>query len=700
MPRGNSLKFFLTAVVFFGNWASLYAQQNPLVIGYERFHSNEPSTEGGRILFNELGCANCHTPKTDLPQRKGPNLDGLLQHSDPDYIAAFLKDPTGTKPGTSMPQVQLREKEVEAVLHYLASLASDEKIKPAFQFVNAERGMALYHEMGCVACHEPSPTFISPQTRPRKDGSDYPSLPLLNLRQRYDIDALSAFLYEPHDFWKATRMPKFNLDREDGGDLAAHLLDFQNGNAKEYPPRPKFPVSESLAETGKVIVQARNCAACHDLGKQAQFHIPNRTPLTIAYTNDLKARNHPVYNLSKNQRQSINLFIKQEPKQSLPRIHMDTLNCVACHEHEGSGGPDAARKIYFTGNEDLGDSGLYPPPLTGIGKKLQQNWLKAVLDGENNIRPYLKTQMPQFGETTDKLIDLLYSEDTKPAEMEVPKTKLDSGKYLLGTQGGLNCITCHDWGDRKSLGIRALDISTMADRLQFEWLHDYLINPNQYRPNTLMPSFWPKGVASNQQTLEGDTKAQISAIYAFAKHGEDFPEGFPDQSSNEFEIQPTDRPVIQRTFMEGIGTHALLIGFPEGTHIALNMHSAQPALMWKGRFFDAYNTWFSRFPEFESPLGSDIVSWPRFKREPLAQYQGYRLDKDGVPEFRFTLNDGEVTERFTPQVLENGKVGMLRVVRYSRLSQLNDKRLTHPRKVKRTELKDSDPMARSFLYQW
>ena len=35
-------------------------QAEPLVVGFDRFHAVEPAAEGGRLLFNELGCANCH----------------------------------------------------------------------------------------------------------------------------------------------------------------------------------------------------------------------------------------------------------------------------------------------------------------------------------------------------------------------------------------------------------------------------------------------------------------------------------------------------------------------------------------------------------------------------------------------------------------------------------------------------------------
>jgi cytochrome c2 len=698
MPRGNGIKLILVIGVLLGYWTSTNAQKYPLVIGYERFHSEEPSVEGGRILFNELGCVQCHEPTTGLPEHKGPDLAGITLRSHPEYISDFLKNPGQKKPGTTMPQMHLKETEVDAVVHYLASLNPNKKIPEAFRFVNAERGLALYHDLGCVACHEPSPKYYPADGKPQKEAFTYPHIPLPDLTKKFDFNSLSAFLYEPHDYWPQGRMPKFKLEKEDGGDLTAFLLNFNNGDSTEYPSIEEFEPKQSLVDIGKVVVQLKNCAVCHNFPESE--NLESISTISIS-SNSIQATTHPQYNLSSNQNASIELFLEDEGKTKPPKVsYLQTLNCLSCHDHYGSGGPDPAHKVYFSGNNDLGDSGRYPPPLTNIGKKLQADYLENVLKGKINIRPYLRTQMPEFGESVLGLSEILVLKDQQTPEENLPPKHLEMGRQLLGTVEGLGCISCHNWEERKSLGIQALDLSSISKRLQLEWFENYLINPAAYRPNTLMPSFWPEGVASNQDILHGDSKAQIAAIYNFTEAGEGLPEGFPDQQSGEFEIIPTEYPIIQRTFMNQIGTHAILVGFPEGIHIGFNTLSSQPALMWKGKFFDAYNTWYSRFPKFEKPLGEEVVSWSKGQKNPIAQFKGYRLDKEGIPEFILSMNDDEVYERFTPHVSKKNQLGILRVITYSRLSQLRDKRLTHPKRTRRQELKNNDPMTRSFFYQW
>lgn len=696
MPEGNFLKFILKAVALL--WTgSLAAQSQPIVIGYERFHKEEATIEGGRILFNELGCVNCHNPQTDLPQREGPLLTGILERTHPEYLSRFLKDPAKSKPGTTMPHMRLTETEIDAIIHYLGTLDSEKDIPKAFRFVNAERGMSLYHERGCAACHQPSPDHHPADGVPNQADFSYPHVPLPNLKEKYDFDSLSAFLYNPHDFWPQGRMPKFELEREDGGDLTAFLLGFQNGDSTEYPSIGTFNPDPTKAWIGKEVVSAYNCAACHTFPDSEK--LTPATKDTIRSLSNLRD-DHPDYSLSESQTASLQLFLKSANGAPSPATtHLQTLNCMACHTRNDLGGPDAARSVYFSGDSDLGDTGKMPPPLTGVGEKLLPDWLNEAVRSSKKVRPYLNVQMPDFGPSVEGLAETLIRDDDQADKIEVSEKHLEEGRKLLGTQGGLNCITCHNWGERKSMGIRALDLSTLAERLQPDWLHDYLIDPSIHRPNTLMPSFWPQGIASNQEILSGNTTDQIKAIYAFSKWGEGLPEGFSGENTADFEIVPTDRPIIQRSFMEGIGTHAILVGFPEGVHLAFNGKTGEPAALWKGRFFDAYRTWFSRFPEFEKPLGADLVTWPDSKFESDRSYRGYRLDSAGVPEFVVMMNKRFLFERFAP-LEEAGGSAIQRTIRYTQVSQLADPSLRHPESVSVKELDVSDPMTRSFIYTW
>jgi hypothetical protein len=241
-----------------------------------------------------------------------------------------------------------------------------------------------------------------------------------------------------------------------------------------------------------------------------------------------------------------------------------------------------------------------------------------------------------------------------------------------------------------------MDLSNMGHRLRPEWLLEYLVDPAGYRPGTLMPSFWPGGKSSNSAILDGDTARQIASIYSFAKSANGAPEGFPERSSGEFELVPKERPIVQRTFLEGVGTHAILVGFPTGVHIAYDGRSGRPAIAWKGRFFDAYNTWFSRFAPFESPLESNIVRWPAGDEAAPGSglsFEGYQLLPDGSPVFISTRNGNRIEDRF-----EGVKGGLRRTVSSS--DPEKEPAVSHPSDVRVVEDGENKKGRRSFTYLW
>ena len=675
--------------------AAAAASAAPLVTGFERFHAAAPTAEGGRLLYNELGCVNCHGGETGLPAMRGPALAAVSQRAQGAWIRRFVADPQSAHPGSLMPQVlaQPDEKTLVAVEHYLASLGPKAKPRPAdIRHVNAARGSGLYHSLGCVACHAPGKDFVPDQGAPKDSEFTHASVAFPDLQTKYSLESLSAYLQDPLKVRTDGRMPKTAMEKQDAIDIAGHLLGFQGSDGRVGPQVTAVKADPALAITGRKAVIAARCAACHELPKDAAA-----APVALKRAEggclEPGHAKGPRYALSDAQRASLRLFLASKDESASPKLAADltlqALNCVACHERDGKGGPDAARKAYFEGDHNLGDTGRYPPPLTGVGGKLRSEWLAKVLEGENRVRPYLRARMPVYGKATDGLTRLLGVADAR-APLKFEGGDDAAGRKLLGTEGGAGCITCHRWGDRPSLGVQGPDISNIAARLQEGWLREYLINPAAYRPGTLMPSFWPGGKSFNPAILGGDTDRQIAAIFKFAESANGEPEGFPQNRNGEFEIVPKDRPVVQRAFIEGVGTHAILVGFPSGVHLAYDGDKGGPGVAWKGRFFDAYLTWFSRFPIFEKPLGAEIFAWPK----PSGRFLGYRLDAKGSPTFITEQAGVRVEETF-----EGVEGGLRRTLVWSPTPDFTPV-ILHPEGLSRTEAPGSSAGRRVFTYLW
>ena len=626
----------------------------PLVTGFERFYASAPTAEGGRLLYNELGCVNCHGGETGLPALRGPALATVTQRVRSEWLRKFVADPASIHPGTVMPQVLAKAdgQTLIAIEHYLASLKSKTASKgPAkILHVNGARGGELFNTLGCVACHAPGKDFVPPEGAPKASEFTHRSVGFGDLKAKYSLDSLGAFILDPLKVRTDGRMPKIVMERQDSIDIAGYLLEFQGSDGRLDNPVVSIAADKALAIAGRKAVISAQCAACHELPKDAAAK-PFALKKTEGGCLDADHAKGPRYVLSDAQRASLKLFLAKKDEVAAPKLAADltlqALNCIACHERDGKGGPDAARKPYFQGDHNLGDTGRYPPPLTGVGGKLRPEWLAKVLAGENRVRPYLKTKMPQYGAATAELGKLLGVADARVA-LKFEGGDDTAGRKLMGTQGGAGCITCHSWSDRPSLGIHGPDLSNVAARLQEGWLREYLINPAAYRPGTLMPSFWPAGQSFNPSILGGDTDKQIASIFKFIESANGEPEGFPQNRNGEFEIVPKDRPVVQRAFTDGVGVRAILVGFPTGVHLAYDGDKGGPGLAWKGRFFDAYLTWYSRFPTFEKPIGMEVVAWPK----PTGRFLGYRLDAKGNPTF---LNEqGGVKVEETYEGIENG----------------------------------------------
>jgi mono/diheme cytochrome c family protein len=108
----------------FNEW--LVQQQEPAV------PTTESRLQQGQIVFQEAGCATCHTIRgTDADGTLGPDLTHFASRltlgagaalNGRGQLAGWIIDPHGLKPGNLMPAANLSSEELHALLDYLESL--------------------------------------------------------------------------------------------------------------------------------------------------------------------------------------------------------------------------------------------------------------------------------------------------------------------------------------------------------------------------------------------------------------------------------------------------------------------------------------------------------------------------------------------------------------------------------------------------
>lgn len=644
----------------------------PIIPGFERFADSTVHPHlGGELLLSELRCVSCHAPEAGLEDRypvlPGPRLEGIGQRVQYSWLVDWLADPHAVKPGATMPDLLAgkdaaeRREIAKALADYLFSL-DGEPIPKSPPAGSIENGRRLFHTASCVACHSPRADF-KPNAGLSIESLEVPSVPLGDIGAKYTRDGLIAFLRDPVKYRPAGRMPRTPMDDSELADLVAYLLDGREDEPGE-PPR-----LGSLVATGREHFASLNCVQCHEPGSRK-----SRPLQSFARLADLSGRSHdgclsgsppegtPAYPLSAEQRQAIRDALKNAGSAEAPGVAeraermMRGLNCYACHQRDGRGGPLRARAAFFESTaDDLGDEGRIPPPLTGIGRKLTRPASEEAIRGGQSIREYMVTRMPDFGaEHAELLASLLEEIDVTPDIAPTPRDGQEDqvgrgiwGRELVGT-GGLACIACHDLSGQRSLGIRAVDLALAPERLRPEWFRDFLLDPVAYRPNTRMPAFWPEGKAVHP-LIGRDTQRQIDSIWAYLNEIEQsrLPEGMEEKGS--FELKPDDAPIVFRTFMKEAGFRAIAVGFPQKIHAAFDAGEARWAILWRGAFLDAEGTWSDRFSPLAEPLGTDVVRFPTGTGFPgERRFGGYRLDARGVPAFLYRTGELEVEDRIEP----------------------------------------------------
>ncbi len=454
--------------------------------------------------------------------------------------------------------------------------------------------------------------------------------------------------------------------------IPANLLSHEGQPMRPLGEVP-FTVDAAKAGQGKELFARMNCAACHQLDApgvkaRALADIKGRQPGGCLATNPKP--NVPKFEITDRQRAVLIAQLGAQDLLSVPlnagdqiKRTMTTLNCYACHQRDRRGGVEGVRGEYLAnvGEVDLGDEGRIPPHLNAVGAKLQPEWVKTVLWKNGAVRPYMATRMPQFGEANVKRLPALFEQaDASPAvELPADANAPKFGRKLVGV-GGYTCIACHVFADYKSLGVPALDLTTTATRLKPDWFRRYLLDPQALRPGTRMPSFFPGGVAANRDVLGGDADKQIGAIWAYLAKGReaDLPAGLVQGKQ---ELIADAEAVIYRNFIEGAGSRAIGVGFPEKANLAFDANEMRLALIWQGPFIDAAKHRSGRGDGFQKPLGVNVVkgppgppfavlesesaAWPAaVGKDGGYQFKGYRLDDKQRPAFRFTFNGAEIED--------------------------------------------------------
>ena len=622
----------------------------------------------GLVQIQRWNCTACHHGNdaedggVNLAAKQAPNLNWSARHLNPAWMEQFIRDPHAVKPGTTMPNVLSanqadRAQTATAITHFLVS-ASDNQFAPqAIDSAAVASGYELFHAVGCTACH-------APRNRQGVEQSLADSQALGDLSNKYNVTGLVAFLEDPLLVRASGHMPNMRLTHREAIEIANFLL--------QAAPEDAVPwqLDLELAQAGRGLFVQNNCHHCH------QNFVPDAEPsrplVTLGKLDPKRgclsetAGRWPDFPFTDSERHNIRAALQRlstalTPEQQID-ISLQSFNCLACHERDSLGGVSSQRNPHFqTTNLNLGEQGRIPPRLTGVGAKLKPQWMREVLVTGRTIRPYMKTRMPQYGvENIEHLIDLFQAVDklseTKFAEFHEPEVVRKKGLELAGTNG-LNCVSCHTYQYKLSDTMPAVDLTEMAERLKKDWFYQYMLAPQKFSPNTVMPSFWPRGIAVRKD-LEGTAEDQIEALWQYLLDGRQAP--MPHGVVREpLRIVVAEEAQMLRRSYPGIGKRGIGVGYPGGVNLAFDAEQLRLHALWQGGFVDTGGVWsgqgagnvqplsrpieFSKGPDLDDQQQPWVVDEGR---PPRHQFQGYSLDDRQRPTFRYIFDTVEVQDYF------------------------------------------------------
>jgi mono/diheme cytochrome c family protein len=695
-------------------------------------HPDRNSAKKGEATFQKAGCVACHQSLDGKMAELATSValpDIGKKYSVPSLMA-FLKDPLKVRPSGRMPALGLKDEEYRDIAqHFVRDVVLVTNVRyaayegnwndvPDFAALKPKStGECAGFDL-TVAGREGNfgirfTTFLK-ITKPGQYqfylGSDDGSRLTINGDVVVDNGGTHPHTVKSGkkvldvgfhpiivDYFQGGGEWTLDLEISGVGIKQQSIAGFISIDAKDPAPAEKiagFSVDPAQVEKGRRLFGSLGCASCHQLKQIDPPVASDVKPKAFAELNaatgclaENVSGRAPRFGLSAKQRSALVAALKSNAEETAAeKVHrtLASLNCYACHKRGMLGGVEEARNPYFDSTQkEMGDEGRLPPLLTGVGDKLRPEWLKHVLlNGAEDRKNYMVVKMPRFGgNNVGGLVEAFAAVDLKldplpHVEFPEPEYRIKAaGRYLVGGQA-LSCIKCHDFGPHPSVGIRAVSLTTMYQRLRPEWVDRYLRDPQLYRPGTRMPAPWPFGKATIRDVLNADVDLQIAAVQLYLSDGAKaaVPVGLVREP---MELKPVDEPILYRNFIEGGGSRAIGVGFPERVNLAWDANDMRLAMIWHGAFIDASRHWTGRGEGFQAPLGDHLVAlapnaplaklaspndpWPAgMARENGFRFLGYKLDAKQQPAFRYSFAGITVEDQPVPLKVEGQPFANLR----------------------------------------
>ena len=454
------------------------------------------NAKSGEEIVKGIGCQGCHVvgegKRAEIGPRRtfGQPLENIGNKTSYEWIYDWVRDPKHYSPATYMPNLRLTDQQVADVATYLTSLKG-----PAGDAAKATPDPKAADDVLLDYLKNVMP-FEDAKAQLAKWN---PEQKQIELGQR----AISRYgCFSCHDIKGFEKAQPIGTDLSEEGSKLVTRLDF--AFITNIPHTSKSAWFNAKLHNPRVFDEGRVLLPLEKL-RMPNFDFTDEEVdrLLTAIMSFQREIQPPAALPARSARYDY---------QVTGRTLVHRRNCVGCHVIEGDGG-DYTKLV--------AEPSLGPPLLTPEGARVQPDWLYAFLRGPITIRPWLAVRMPTFGLDDHNLngvisyfgavSNTLGPFQTHEAVRTVSATG-GTGKELFEL---LKCQQCHVLGaipkDQPTANL-APDLRMSPERLNPDWILEWLKRPSDIVPGTRMPAFWPDYPKSFYTQMNGDAEAQIRAI--------------------------------------------------------------------------------------------------------------------------------------------------------------------------------------------
>ncbi len=450
--------------------------------------------ERGQEIVESVGCLACHINGNEGRLEAGPRrtfgqpLQNIGGKTSYEWLFDWVRDPKHFSPDTYMPDMRLTDREVADVAAYLVGLDGPAGAEPRASYDQTVVVETLTDYYRSAVPTEEAQATVAAMT---------PEEQQLELGRR----AIGRYgCYSCHTIAGFEDTQPIGIELSQEGSKLVQRLDFA---FVHEIPHTKVEWFKQKLRGPRIFDRSRVLQPLEKLRMPNFGFSEEETTLLATAIMSFQAEVQPVGSHWPGSARNDAL---REGRNLVRRR-----NCVGCHEIEGDGGDYA---------EVVGDPSLAPPMLTPEGAKVRPEWLYAFVRQPITIRPWLDVRMPTFGlddphwNTTIDYFAAI-SESGGPFrthDLTPSGTVVNTGEELFDL---LRCQQCHvldEIPEDQPTDNLAPDLRMARERLQPDWVLDWLRAPLEIQPGTRMPMFWTEYPGSFYPQFDTDAVRQIESI--------------------------------------------------------------------------------------------------------------------------------------------------------------------------------------------